>query len=70
MLELAGGGERVCKEGDIIVQRGTYVALSTWLTFSDHAWHNRTDQTAQFLAVLITAELPEIKGQKLVANAK
>jgi hypothetical protein len=59
VLELDDGSERLCREGDLVVQRGT-----------NHAWHNRSDKPCQFYAILVTAPLPEINGTQLEASHK
>ncbi|CAK9779388.1 hypothetical protein CC85DRAFT_265599 [Cutaneotrichosporon oleaginosum] len=57
VLELDDGSERVCREGDLVVQRGT-----------NHAWHNRSDKPCQFYAIILTAPLPKINGKQLEAS--
>lgn len=46
--------EKVCKEGDVVVQRGTI-----------HAWYNRTEEPARMLFVLVPAEKVKIDGKEL-----
>jgi quercetin dioxygenase-like cupin family protein len=45
VLELDDGVETTVKAGDTVVQRGTI-----------HAWHNRTDELARILFVLVPSE--------------
>ncbi|KAJ7608250.1 hypothetical protein FB45DRAFT_389734 [Roridomyces roridus] len=49
---LESGEERTVKAGEFIVQRGT-----------NHAWHNRSEETCRVLAVMVGAE-------KIVVNGK
>lgn len=45
---LLDSGEETClRAGDVVVQRGTV-----------HAWRNRSDQLARYLAIMVTAPLP------------
>lgn len=48
------GAEKVCKEGDVVVQRGTI-----------HAWYNRTEAPARILFVLVPAEKVKVDGKEL-----
>ncbi|KZF19699.1 kinase-like protein [Xylona heveae TC161] len=45
VLELDDGAEKLVKEGDVVVQRGTI-----------HAWHNRSDKNTRMLFVLLPAK--------------
>lgn len=51
---LDAGAETVCREGDVVVQRGTI-----------HAWYNRTAEPARVLFVLVPAEPVKIGGKEL-----
>lgn len=54
VCELDGGMEKVCKEGDVVVQRGTI-----------HAWYNRSTEPARILFVFVPAEKVNINGKEL-----
>ncbi|WWC64316.1 uncharacterized protein I303_106926 [Kwoniella dejecticola CBS 10117] len=56
-LELEDGDERRLVPGDIAVQRGTV-----------HTWHNRTDEYARMVFVLVAAKPVIINGQALGDN--
>lgn len=51
---LDGGVEKVCGEGDVVVQRGTI-----------HAWYNRTKEPARMLFVMMPAEKVKVDGKEL-----
>ncbi|WWD19956.1 hypothetical protein CI109_104429 [Kwoniella shandongensis] len=53
-LELEDGNERRLVSGDIVVQRGTV-----------HTWHNKTDEYARMIYVLVAAKPVVIEGKAL-----
>ncbi|KAF1808144.1 cupin domain-containing protein [Eremomyces bilateralis CBS 781.70] len=54
VLELDDKTETTLKEGETIIQRGTI-----------HAWHNRTQEAARILFVLLPAEKVVVNGEEL-----